>query len=806
MPGADAQRPRPGALLVAVLAWLCAGLAGQPAEAADQRLLLELVVNGRPIGQVGEFIDRDGVLLARPEELQALGFRVPEGARLGPDGLLPLSALPGVTWRLDAPTQTLNATAPIGALLPALLAAAPPGPAMRVLQSGIGATLNYDLTGTSVDRTNTVTGLFDARIFSPWGVLSSGLLAAAGDRRSGQSLIRLDTTWSFSDPEAMRQYRVGDVIAGGLGWTRPVRLGGVQVSANFATRPDLVTFPVPTIGGSVAVPSTVDVLVNGNRLLSREVQPGPFQIPQLPVVTGAGNVVLTVTDALGRQVSTTLPFYTAATLLAPGLQTFSAELGLVRRNWGVVSDDYGDAAGAFSYRRGVAEVLTLEAHAEATTGVAMAGGGVVLGIGDLGVVNVAAAASSAGGRTGRQVTLGLQRVATPLSLAASATFSDRNFRDIAAANGDPVPRRQINASIGLSLGAFGSVGIAYTAIERDAAPAPIRLFAAPGTLLDGGTSLPAGGPITVQPAQDARVLSASYTVQLGDASLYATGFRDFARNGSSGFLVGLTLPLGPRSSAGVSGGASDGRGFGQVQATQSPVSIGDWGYQAFAAAGGTDRAFAELQYRSPWGRVALGADRIERQTAIRAQAQGALSVTDGRAFASNRIDDSFAVVDTGGVGGIRVLSENRVVGRTGSDGALLLPDLRAFDLNRVAIDPTDVPLDAAIGATTQEVRPQDRSGVVLRFPVTPARAALLRLVDEAGRPLPVGSTARLAAGGGRVPVGHDGEAFLQGLAPTDNRLLVERPDGGRCVARFDWRAAPGDIPRIGPLPCRDAAP
>ena len=50
---------------------------------------------------------------------------------------------------------------------------------------------------------------------------------------------------------------------------------------------------------------------------------------------------MSVTNALGQQVTTTLPFYASSNLLAPGLQTYSAEIGAVRRNWGVVSDDYG---------------------------------------------------------------------------------------------------------------------------------------------------------------------------------------------------------------------------------------------------------------------------------------------------------------------------------------------------------------------------------------------------------------------------------------------------------------------------------
>ncbi|MBR0650384.1 fimbrial biogenesis outer membrane usher protein [Roseomonas terrae] len=796
------------ALVSLLIAALLSLALHRDARAQDQTLLLEVMVNGVSIGKIGEFTYRDGALLARPEELRGLGFRVPDGVQPQADGLVPLAELSGITWRLDQPGQALHATARNESLLPALLRTGVTDGPDGVYASAVGATINYDVAAVSVDGSNTVTGLLDGRIFSRWGVLSSGMLGSTGNGYGGfdaNRAIRLDSTYTYSDPAAMRQYRVGDFISGGLSWTRPIRMGGAQITSNFALRPDLVTFPLPAVGGTAAVPSTVDVLVNGVALLSREVQPGPFEIPQLPVVTGAGTVAMTVTNALGQQVVTTLPFYASSALLAPGLSTYSFEVGALRLNWSVESDDYGEVVGAATYRRGVSEMLTLEGHAEGGSDFAMGGGGFVINVGNLGVLNISAAASTAMGQTGTQIGIGIQRIAPRLSFGISAIFADRNFRDIASLNGDPVPRRQINASVGLSLGRYGSLGIAYAGIERDEAPLPIRFYAPPGTVVVNGQVQDQAGQVLVQPAQNAHVVSASYNVRVGDFTVYATGFRDFARGGGSGFLAGIAVPLGPRSSASVAGGANDGRAYGQVQASQTPVEVDQWGYQAYASAGYVDRAFADVQYRSPWGEVGVGVDRSDDQVAVRAQAQGALSFVDGSVFASNVINDSFAVVDTGGVGGVRVTSENRLVGRTGSGGRIIVPDLRSYDVNRIGIDPTDVPPDAVLPYTSREVRPQDRSGILLEFPLQASQGALLRLVDGAGDPLPVGSIASVQ-GGARVPVGYDGEAFLQGLDPIEHVVTVDAPSGRRCIARFTYRPVAGDIPTIGPLTCQDEAP
>lgn len=790
----------PGLALVGAL------MAVWPSEgrASEQTLLLAVDVNGYATHKIGEFVWRDGALLARPEELVDLGFKLAAPLRSKPDGLIALSDLPELTWRLDQASQTVSIKAADDRLAPALLDLRERVRTPGAIESGTGATLNYDVTATSVGHGVAGAGSYDFRAFSPWGVFSTNWLAYTKSDSEGagaRTIVRLDTAYRLSDPDTLRQYVVGDFITGGLSATRPVRLGGVQIGSNFAIRPDLVTFPLPEVSGSAAVPSTVDVLINGARLLSRTVDPGPFEIQQLPVMTGAGTISMTVTDALGRQVVVNLPFYGSADLLAPGLQSYSAQLGVVRRNWGVVSDDYGDPAGVVAYRRGVSSAVTVEGSAEGTAGAVMASGGVVVNLGNLAILDLSAAGSAGSGRAGSlrvgtggngtQFSAGLQRIGTVFSFAASATAASARYRDIAAMNGDPPPRRQLNASVSLSLGRFGTVAVSYAGVDRAGVPSvPAVSF---NTTQRSGSSV-----LYLQPAQRAQVISASWSVPMGGMSLFATGFRDLASAHDTGMVIGLAIPLGSRSSGSVTAGAGSGGRTAQAQIQQSAISAGDWGYQA---AVGQDQEFARLQYKSPWNLLTAGVDRTGRQTTLRAEAEGAVSLADGGVFPSNTVHDAFAVVDTDGQPHIHVLQENREAGFTNSAGKLLVPDLRSFDVNRIAIEPTDVPQDATIDASAREVRPQDRSGVVVKFPIRASRGALLTLVDETGAALPLGSVATLRASGAAFPVGYDGAAYLTDLG-AHNELVVERPDGRRCGLAFDYRPLPGEIPKIRPPPCR----
>jgi outer membrane usher protein len=762
------------------------------AEAADQPMLLDVQVNGHSIGKIGEFTMRGTELMAKRSELRDLGFLVPtylnSSSSASPaaesDGLIGLSDLPGLTWSLDEKTQELRVTAINSSLLPTLLQAdgreRPTD--RRVIESGTGVTLNYDIVGTTAGGQTGASGSLDLRAFSLWGVMSSGWLAYAGATSSGSgtnTAIRLDSTYEFADVNTLRRYGLGDFISSGLAWTRSIHLEGAQVRSDFSMRPELVTFPLPSVSGSVAVPSALDVLADGNLVISRQIDAGPFEIPQLPVVTGAGTISMTVTNALGQQVNLTQPFYVSSALLAPGLETFAVEAGLVRRNWGSVSNDYGRIAGSAIYRRGLTPKFTVEGSVEGTPGTVMVGAGGLGQVGNLGVLNFSIATSNGTGHPGAQFSAGAQRIGREFSLGASATVAGHNYLDVAAMNGAPVLRKQLNANAGLSLRRFGSVGVAYAGLDQDSS----NLVSADITL-----------------TQHSHIFSANYSIQIHHMSIYATDFKDFASTSSiNGLQVGLTIPFGRRSSIGVSG-ASD--GSGQVQGQQSAALIGDWGYQAYASAPDIPHEFVQVQYKSPWALVAAGVDRTGVQTTFRMETQGALSFVDGSLFPSNTIFDSFAIVDTNGMPGVHVLQENRDVGRSNSSGRLLVPDMRSFDLNHIAIEPTDIPPDATIDEATLEVRPQDRSGVVLRFPVKISHGALLRLIGETGVPLPVGSTATLRATSVAVPVGYDGDAYLEDLSPH-NEVIVELPDGRRCSVAFDYKPAPGEIPTIGPLRCED---
>ena len=774
--------------------------AGTPLPAGTQALLLDVIINGRHVGKIGDFQSRNGALFATRRELTELGLQTGPGPA---EEVIAVASLPGVSATLDQPNQAVAFTAATPSLRPAVLGPEAPERRELPIESGVGAVLNYNVIGEYAAGRSRVDTLLDGRIFSPWGVLSSQAIARTGAGTT--TAIRLDSGYTYSNPETLRRIRVGDVISSGLAWTRPVRLGGAQIARDFGLRPDLITFPVPSIAGQVAVPSTVDVLINGTQLLSTQADPGPFEVRQLPIVNGVNDVALVVNNALGQQVTTTAPIYTSTAMLAPGLDAYSAELGAVRLGYGISSNDYRALAGSGSYRRGMTDWLTLSAHAEASPSFGMGGGGATATLGSLAVASVAAAGSSARGKSGMLVYGALERTTRKLSLSVSAQYTDGKFRDLASLYDDPVPDRALRASAGYSLGSYGTIGVAYTRQRRNSVPRAPLPSGYLNTSFGRVTGDPLSGPAFYLPIRTSLV-TASYSVALGfaGASLYATAFHDFDNRSGNGALFGITMPLGDRNSVGAGLGVGSNAAIGTLQASRSVVAVGDAGGQLYASEGGDRRVLATGQYKSPWSLLEVSGYHSSGGTAWRGGASGSLVFADNDFFASNVITDSFAIVDTDGTPGLNVLYENRPIEKTGTSGRVLLPDLRSFELNHVSVDPSGLPLDIEAETGTREVRPADRSGVVVHFDMRRRQSALLQVVDEGGQPLPIGSTLRLETGGAPQPVGYGGQAFVRDLPPHP-RMQADVPGRGTCRFEFDYSPKAGDIPTIGPLRCRKAA-
>lgn len=746
-------------------------------DSTGEDLYLQVVLNGNDTRQIAHFVREGEHFRASAETLRKLGFHLAADA----PQTIELASLPGVVAHYDQAAQKLDITAPFDLLnLSAAVLNKRANPIPQP-QASPGLLLNYDVYGTrDTDGNSALSAFTELRAFSQWGVLSNTALSRMNDSRgigAQADSVRLDTTFSHSFVDSALTLRIGDIISGNLDWSRATRLGGFQLQRNFALQPDLVTFPIPAFYGQAALPSTVELYVNGMKQYSGQVPAGPFQLNTVPIVNGNGQAQVLITDAMGRQTSLAFPFYTTSQLLRAGLSDYSLDLGLVRKDYGVSSFSYGsDPVGSGIYRYGLRDWLTLEGHAEATSGLADGGVGAVVEIGKGGIVNASYASSHDRGASGSQAELGYnwRNKHFNVSLDTLRTFGD--YRDVASRYGLPPPQRSDRALVGFTMGRMGSLGVSYIALQYPDQPR-------------------------------SRYASAYYFKSLGSrASLDLSFNENLDDHTDRNIFLGVSLALDRNISAGISAQHDRNGTLFDAYASKPVNPDGGFGWRVRAQTGESESGGqAELGYRGQDGEIIAGVQSFAGLDYGYADMSGALVFMDKQFFFARRIDDAFAVVSTSGVAGVPVKLENRPIGVTRSGGDLLITPLNAYQRNKLSIDPMHLPADVNIARVDAQVVPSDRAGTLVKFGIEPIRAASIILHDKAGKPVEVGAEVKLQ-GSKAAPmiVGYDGIVYLEGLG--EHNVLEVQTSHGICTARFDYHPKGQTIPVIGPLACSEEQP
>jgi outer membrane usher protein len=230
-----------------------------------------------------------------------------------------------------------------------------------------------------------------------------------------------------------------------MGW--PVRFGGLQWARNFTTDPGFITFPTPAIGGLAEKPSVVDIYVNNVKSLSEQVPTGPFDLYNVPVTTGKGELSLIVKDLLGREYIVTVPYYASPSLLRKGLSDFSYETGFRRNNYSTKSNDYGSFLVSTTHRYGISETFTGEAHLEGEKDIGMASISGVWLHQSFGVFSLGIAGSHGNSGWGQQALLGYDYVSRRFSFGISSRMSTQRFVQKASTTNSPLNIRPFCVSV-----------------------------------------------------------------------------------------------------------------------------------------------------------------------------------------------------------------------------------------------------------------------------------------------------------------------------------------------------------------------
>ena len=781
--------------------------AGVPAAAAPEQaaipLQLEIFINQAPAKVIGAFRRLpDGRIAAARSELEESGVH-PPGAG-APGQIIVLDDIAGLTYRYDEPGQKIDLTITESLRAEQAYDARGADAAPQPVTGGTGAVLNYNLFTSALRSTSNpnvsfqgVSASLDGRVFSALGTVSQSAILGSTLLKPVDAL-RLETAWTYSDPDSLRVYKAGDTISSGLAWTRPIRMGGLQVQRNFGLRPDLVTLPLPAISGSAAVPSTVDVYVNNIKTYSQDVGTGPYRLSNLPLVSGDGTARVVLRDATGKETESSIPFFTTAKLLKPGYSDYSLEAGLPRLFFGSLSDVYSrKPVASASLRRGMFDWLTAESHAEATTGLLNGGLGGVARLANRMVLTGAAAGSYAHGAGGAQVFGGLETRMWGVSLNANTQRSFGAYEDLASVTAQTAAPRSNGTS---TSSGGGDLLTSLTGIKPPKSLDRVSI-SVPVPYDRSAVSLSFIRLVTAAEKRS-NIVTASYSRNLfWRASAYVSAFADLSDRKQKGVYAGLSAPLGATMS--ISAGASFGAGGANYSTDVSrPLQQepGSYGWRLHDSEGTQSYRSAAGSYRSTYARVEAGVAQDRNSMRGTAEVEGSIATMGGGVFLANRIDDAFAVADVGAPG-VDVYYENKLVGKSDRNGQILVPNLRSYQRNKISIDPRNLPVDALAPSTQDVIAPKDRSGILVKFGVnTNVQGAVLILKGRDGKDIPPGVSGSLNGGAEPVVVGYDGRAYATGLKPGNS--LVMDIEGRPCTAAFPYTPQKNTQVVIGPVTCQ----
>lgn len=767
-------------MLAGSLAWalICPTLAQALPEtaAANELLFVTVVRNGVPLPDVLWEIQqrtgedgKTGVWVKASEFVQA-GLALEDTST----EWVALDGLAGVTYTLDLKQQLLSLQAAVARLSDAPQRLSP-SRENHPLSPGVrGVVLDYDLAAQGFAGSRQASAWGQLRTLGGAGQLSQTFRVDAG-RSDGQSLnssTRLDTQWTWQDPERMRFVTVGDSISGSVDWSRPVRFAGIQVGRDFSLQPYRTTTPRLVLSSSAALPSTVDVILDGAQADRREILPGRFLLDVPIPTTGVGQARVVVTDVQGFVQEVDVPLYGTSRLLEKWLMDGSIEAGYLRRDYGLRSSSYDNQPFAsVSARRGMTNALTLDAHAEWRDGLGVWGiGASALMPKQWGVINASVAqrvgqAPQGWAERGRlQHSWGWQRQGEHFSAGVSSTRRQAGFLDVvAAAEGFPLARATDQAWAGLSSD-WGQWAVSYNR-QR----------------------LPAFGP---WPTQEQRVVAASWAAYTDRVSTNVSVQYDLERKETSAFLS-VSIPLGERSRLQMSRYQASGRA--RTGATWSSPVVGEepaWGGRAGMAvddSGRLDEAWAQVDRQGQHVEWNAGLAKRAGELSWWGQGRGGVAWLEDQGIRwSRRTDGAFAMVDAG-LPNVPVLLENRPVGVTAPDGKLLVERLRPWQANRVSIDTTKLPVDVVVdGLDERFAVPRQGQGAQVAFDVH-RTTALEGVLQADGQPIAAGTRLTWLDARGQTlatgVVGNDGAFWVEATGLAIDRVRVDTPQGP-CQARF----------------------
>lgn len=381
---------------------------------------------------------------------------------------------------------------------------------------------------------------------------------------SNYSFFRRGVRAVYDQPDDFRRWSAGDIRPSQTSFLPTPLLGGLAVEKS---RRIFDPFsPVVNFGGRqifLDTPSTVQVLVNGASYKTLQLQPGTYNLEDLPIQAGSNDIQLLIRDAAGRQKTVQFGYFYDPIDLEAGDDEYYAAAGMLARQLTYQPDYTKQPAFVGNYRRALSDTLVLGGGAQLSHDVQVVSAEAQLVPQVIpGSFNLQAAVSTGKGngisvRGGYRLNFGSG--IRPASLTASASYESNGFRTLVDFGNGHLGSLSLNAAYLQSISPRTLVSVGASLLKVEHADTESNVFAD-----------------LTQRLSDR--FQGTLGVEYGTGSVYTSKF---------GVRLGLVAVLGKR----LRGDATyqSRRDYGRVSVSHdSDIYVGSLGYSASLERSGND--------------------------------------------------------------------------------------------------------------------------------------------------------------------------------------------------------------------------
>jgi outer membrane usher protein len=722
------------------------------ARCADDLAVVSIDLNGEIKGEFVVGVNENSDFLINADDLKKIGFRNPQGRAILIENKnhLSLKSMSGVSFTFDEPHLTIQIKAD-----PALLKRIELDFVDNTSKQGLiyphdsSLLLNYGLR-QDVDRgtgASTFSATQEAGMRIGDFLLVSNSIFTLGSNHTGAT--RLMTSLTRDDRTSLVRTTIGDIYASSGNLGSILMLGGISYGKSYSIEPSFLKRPAMDYTGFLALPSQVDIYMDGVQIRSEKLSPGEFNLKNIAADSGQHGMEVRIRDALGREQTMDMSFYSSEALLKKGLHDYSYNVGLLRNAYGVESSRYSGLALSGFHRYGLTSHATVGFRLEAGARLINSGPQLTLSISRYGNLDVGLA-MDAGQNTkkGMAASLSHNYLGRHINLRFQGIAYSRNYRTVSSIQikdlPDP-PRLLIESGVGFNAKKFGSVSLGLSGLQKYS-----------------GTNRNAYSITYTRPIK--KDVSFSMTYQhvhqdTHDNQIHAS----------------LTCYLHKETTVSSTYQHQDQISSEAVQVQKNPPPGEGLSYRAllqhFNAAGQsvtTVYPFVQMnskvgvytaEYRHPMG------DDSSSSDSFAVSATGSLVYASGAWGMSRPVSDSFAIVDTNRVKNVRVYFNNHEIGATNRAGKIVIPMLNSYVDNLLAISDQDIPINYVLDNVSQRLSPSWRSGALIEFKSQKTQAlsgTLFLKTQEGEKPVEFVEIAIQSKNGAlKFTTGRDGEFYLE---------------------------------------------